>query len=41
MIHCDDGPYVRRDIAFRSEFDVFETFDGGGYSAVGIFAAAK
>ncbi len=34
MVHCDVGLYLRREIRYRSEFDLFETSTGAhGYNA--------
>lgn len=33
LVHADDGPYRRRGVAVRTEFDLFEQPHGGGYNA--------
>ena len=33
LVHADDGPYRRRGVAVRTEFDLFERPEGGGYNA--------
>ncbi len=33
LVHADDGPYRRRRVPVRTEFDLFELPGGGGYNA--------
>ncbi len=33
LVHADDGPYRRRGVGIRTEFDLFDSSTGGGYNA--------